>query len=577
MKTYQEFIEEAKKCWPGYKKKGTQKLFGKTYNRCVKEGKVEWDNPKRPLQSGLTPREKNRAKRISLGVENPNRVSFGGKSWDISDKDYERYGKLKMAHDNEKGKKTPRGKRHEFKQIEDIEGTLVGTRGRKIRKWKDQKNLPRNSKLWKQDERQKVYHQNDLKEPKESFNYSIEEGKVEWDNPKRPLQSGLTPREKNRAVRKRLGIENPDTDKPSFFKDGPGEKEYERYGKLKTAHDTEKDKKVPDEKRHKFKSVAKGRLGGEHSAGRIRRIAGVHSGAQRGRNAEKGKGSYAVMSQTQGGKERREKDKKRYGDYADLKRLKEPKEEFEFDLYDYELEESSGGERSGRRSRGKVTLARGRGADMSKSERTTAAVAKKAGLKGTGKYSTKDLRKKSRDYTTYDSEDDLDDIGSTEQDHFIRTYSSARKAAKGEQLIKKYKPAGRTATGMTKLKTAPSSESVRRVKDLKKSMTKAGADKKGRVHTVDIMHRDSGVGKGDKDGQMERGRNFIAAVKDTPNQLKKAGAKKGEAVIGKPTAVMPGEDKKTGEAKRAKLYKKAFGKRSTKKSEKTGLMVGKAD
>ena len=35
-KTFEEFIAEAKKCWPGYKKKGTQKLFGKTYNRCVK-------------------------------------------------------------------------------------------------------------------------------------------------------------------------------------------------------------------------------------------------------------------------------------------------------------------------------------------------------------------------------------------------------------------------------------------------------------------------------------------------------------------------------------------------------------
>jgi hypothetical protein len=306
-------------------------------------------------------------------------------------------------------------------------------------------------------------------------------------------------------------------------------------------------------------------------------MAGVHSGAQTGKNAEKGKGRYAVMSQTQGAEKVREKHKKRYGDYADLKRLQEPKEEFEIDLYDYELEESSTGERSGRRTRGKLTLARGRGADMSKSERTTASVAKKAGLKGTGKYSTKDLRKKSRDYTTYDSEDDLDDIGSTEQDHFIRTYSSARKAAKGEQLIKKYKPAGRTATGMTKLKTAPSSESVRRVKDLKKNMTKAGADKKGRVHTVDIMHRDSGVVKGDSDNQMERGRNFIAAVKDTPKQLKRAGAKKGEAVTGRPSAVMPGEDKKTGEAKRAKLYKKAFGKRSTERSAKTGLMVGKAD
>jgi hypothetical protein len=36
MKTYKEFILEAKKCWKGYKKQGTQKLFGKTYNRCVK-------------------------------------------------------------------------------------------------------------------------------------------------------------------------------------------------------------------------------------------------------------------------------------------------------------------------------------------------------------------------------------------------------------------------------------------------------------------------------------------------------------------------------------------------------------
>ena len=35
-------IEEAKKCWPGYKKAGTQKLFGKTYNRCVKEGYSNW-------------------------------------------------------------------------------------------------------------------------------------------------------------------------------------------------------------------------------------------------------------------------------------------------------------------------------------------------------------------------------------------------------------------------------------------------------------------------------------------------------------------------------------------------------
>ena len=31
------YMDEAKKCWKGYEKKGTQKLFGKTYNRCVKK------------------------------------------------------------------------------------------------------------------------------------------------------------------------------------------------------------------------------------------------------------------------------------------------------------------------------------------------------------------------------------------------------------------------------------------------------------------------------------------------------------------------------------------------------------
>jgi hypothetical protein len=238
-----------------------------------------------------------------------------------------------------------------------------------------------------------------------------------------------------------------------------------------------------------------------------------------------------------------------------------------------EIEESSSGERSGRRTRGKVTLARGRGADMKRQERTTAAIAKKAGLKGTGKYSTKDLRTKAKDYTTYNSEDEDDDYGSTEQDHYIRTYSSARKAAKGEHLIRKLK-SGRTSTG---LKTIPSSESVRRVKDLKKQISKSGAKKRGPVHTVDIMHRDSDIGKGDKEKQMERGRNFIKALKDTPKHLKRAGAKKGETVVGKPEAVMSGEDKKTGVAKRAKLYKKVFGKKSTEKSAKTGLMVGKVD
>ena len=57
MKTYQEFIVEAQKCWSGYEKKGTKKLFGKTYNNCVKEEfELEEDDGK--VETGDTDRGK---------------------------------------------------------------------------------------------------------------------------------------------------------------------------------------------------------------------------------------------------------------------------------------------------------------------------------------------------------------------------------------------------------------------------------------------------------------------------------------------------------------------------------------
>ena len=37
----QEQIDEGQKCWKGYEKKGTKKMFGKTYNNCVKKEEVE--------------------------------------------------------------------------------------------------------------------------------------------------------------------------------------------------------------------------------------------------------------------------------------------------------------------------------------------------------------------------------------------------------------------------------------------------------------------------------------------------------------------------------------------------------
>jgi len=41
-------LEEAKKCWPGYEKKGTKKMFGKTYNNCVKKEETEIAEKKDP-------------------------------------------------------------------------------------------------------------------------------------------------------------------------------------------------------------------------------------------------------------------------------------------------------------------------------------------------------------------------------------------------------------------------------------------------------------------------------------------------------------------------------------------------
>ena len=45
-----ETLEEkkAQKCWPGYEKKGTKKMFGKTYNNCVKKEETEITEKKDP-------------------------------------------------------------------------------------------------------------------------------------------------------------------------------------------------------------------------------------------------------------------------------------------------------------------------------------------------------------------------------------------------------------------------------------------------------------------------------------------------------------------------------------------------
>ena len=44
----QEQIDEGQKCWKGYEKKGTKKMFGKTYNNCVKKEETEIEEKNDP-------------------------------------------------------------------------------------------------------------------------------------------------------------------------------------------------------------------------------------------------------------------------------------------------------------------------------------------------------------------------------------------------------------------------------------------------------------------------------------------------------------------------------------------------
>ena len=79
------------------------------------EGKVPWDDSDRPLQSGHTPAEKNRAKRARTGVEDPNKSQM-----DISDISMSRYSGMKTVDDTETSK-APKQKKTLFGKPKPLE------------------------------------------------------------------------------------------------------------------------------------------------------------------------------------------------------------------------------------------------------------------------------------------------------------------------------------------------------------------------------------------------------------------------------------------------------------------------
>ena len=67
----QKMLDEAgKKCWKGYKKAGTQKLFGKTYNRCVKANEELSIDQQMKISrdyNRMSPEEKKAANKKAMG------------------------------------------------------------------------------------------------------------------------------------------------------------------------------------------------------------------------------------------------------------------------------------------------------------------------------------------------------------------------------------------------------------------------------------------------------------------------------------------------------------------------------
>jgi hypothetical protein len=96
----------------------------------------------------------------------------------------------------------------------------------------------------------------------------IGEGKVPWDDPKNPLESGHTPAEKNRAKRERTGVED--------IEKSPSDKDYARYGSMKSVDDEQSSASNKNKSTHKFRDFpVKTSKGKKQTVGQLRRSRGT--------------------------------------------------------------------------------------------------------------------------------------------------------------------------------------------------------------------------------------------------------------------------------------------------------------
>jgi hypothetical protein len=96
----------------------------------------------------------------------------------------------------------------------------------------------------------------------------MNEGKVPWNDPKNPLESGHTPAEKNRAKRQRTGVED--------IEKSPSDKDYARYGSMKSVDDEQSSASNKNKSTHKFRDFPiKTNKGKKQTTGQLRRSRGT--------------------------------------------------------------------------------------------------------------------------------------------------------------------------------------------------------------------------------------------------------------------------------------------------------------
>ena len=204
---------------------------------------------------------------------------------------------------------------------------------------------------------------------------------------------------------------------------------------------------------------------------------------------------------------------------------------------------------------------------------TARSAAQKAGFKGGGAKNRVDFKQPSPYHTTYPKDKYPDGFthpkSNTQVDTEINTIPSGRKAAALSSGTKQPQPVSRPpgttlrSSGRPDKRVPSTDEITRKMKEFRRRVVTTGGDTRKPAHMVDFIPRrdDYGV-KGELDKySMKVGRNFVKAQKNLPKELEKAGAKKGDIVVGGPSHMRRGEDPKLGREKRAQMYQRTFGKR----------------